>query len=208
AKNNSACLIADDHGVFRRGLATLVRDSLGIKVVLEAEDLAGALAQLSDARLVLALVDLRMPGVTGTQDIGRLREARPGLPVAVISGSDDRNDMLACLAAGVHGYILKSAEDDQIVEALKQIMGGQIYAPPALAEAPRKSSGGAQDAPSLTPRQKDVLELLVAGKTNKEIARQLDLSESTVKIHVAALFRALGVRNRVEAVKVAREQQR
>jgi DNA-binding NarL/FixJ family response regulator len=201
--NERACLIADDHSVSRRGLATLVGDSLGIPVVLEAEDLPGALALIDDERLVLAVVDLRMPGVSRPEDIGQIRRLRPELPLAVISGSDDRDNMLACLAVGVHGYILKSAEDDEIIAALKQIMGGQIYAPSTLAESALRTNGETLSKPSLTPRQQDVLGLLVAGKTNKEIARELDLSESTVKIHVAALFRALGVRNRVEAVKMA-----
>lgn len=198
-----ACLIADDHSVSRRGLAALVGDSLSIPVVLEAEDLTGALAQIGDERLVLAVIDLRMPGVSAPEDIGQIRRLRPDLPLAVISGSDDRNNMLACLAVGVHGYILKSAEDGEIVAALKQIMAGQIYAPSTLAESAPRSSEEAPTKPSLTPRQQDVFGLLIAGKTNKEIARELDLSESTVKIHVAALFRALGVRNRVEAVKMA-----
>jgi len=208
SQNHRACLIADDHGVFRRGLATLVRDSLDISLILEAEDMPGALGYMSDDRLVLAVIDLRMPGVSGPNDIGQIREVRPDLPLAVVSGSDDRNDMLACLAAGVHGYILKSAEDNEIVEALNQIMGGQIYAPPELAESSSSSREESVPKATLTPRQRDVLDLMVGGKTNKEIARELDLSESTVKIHVAALFRALGVRNRVEAVKAAAELQR
>lgn len=203
-QNSRACLIADDHSVFRRGLATLVGDALDIFVVLEAEDMSGALSHMPDERLVLAIVDLRMPGVSGPNDIGQIRDKRPDLPLAVVSGSDNRNDMLACLAAGVHGYILKSAEDEEIIEALNQIMGGQIYAPPELADS-SSSSRSEEIAPkvTLTPRQQDVLALMAGGKTNKEIARELDLSESTVKIHVAALFRALGVRNRVEAVKAA-----
>ena len=201
--NERACLIADDHSVSRRGLATLVSDSLSIPFVLEAEDLAGALALIDDERLVLAVVDLMMPGVSGPEDIGQIRRLRPELPLAVISGSHDRNNMLACLAAGVHGYILKSAEDEEIVAALRQIMGGQIYAPSTLAEPAMGMNNEKPTQPRLTPRQQDVLGLLVAGKTNKEIALQLDLSESTVKIHVAALFRALGVRNRVEATKIA-----
>lgn len=204
-KANSACLIADDHASFRRGLAVLVRDLLKIPEIVEAEDFEGALEQISDERLVLAIVDLRMPGVTGAQDIGRLRTIRPELPLAVMSASEDRDDMLGCLAAGVHGYVLKNAEDDEVVSALTQIMNGQIYAPPELAAARPASAETDGGGPALTPRQTDVLELLVAGKTNKEIARDLDLSESTVKIHVAALFRALGVRNRVEVVEAARK---
>src|SRR5690606_8281318 len=98
---------------------------------------------------------------------------------------------------GVHGYILKSAEDGEIVEALNQIIGGQIYAPPELAESSASAREDSAAKATLTPRQRDVLDLMVGGKTNKEIARALELSESTVKIHVAALFRALGVRNRV-----------
>lgn len=200
---NAACLIADDHSLSRRGLGLLIKDALDIPTILESEDLPGALALITDERLVLAVIDLRMPGVNSAEDIGQIRKLRPDLPLAVISGSDDRNDMLSCLAAGVHGYIVKSDDDTQIVEALSQIMAGQIYAPPALAE----SDGPNDDEPAavtLTPRQKDVLELLVKAMTNKEIARELDLSESTVKIHMAALFRALGVRNRIEAVNAAR----
>ncbi len=205
AKSNSnvACLIADDHAVSRRGVATLISHALNIPIVLEAEDLAGAMTHVVDERLVLAIVDLKMPGMTGPGDIAQIRQARPDLPLAVMSGSDDRNDMLTCLAAGVHGYILKSADEDEIVAALKQIMSGQIYVPPALAESKSRSPEKPAPPPTLTPRQHDVLDLLKQGKTNKEIARELDLSESTVKIHIAGLFRALGVRNRVEAAKMA-----
>lgn len=206
-QTRKACLIADDHGVFRRGLATLITDALDISEVLEADDMPGVLGHMSNDRLVLAIIDLRMPGVTCPNDLGQVRELRPDLPLAVVSGSDDRNDMLACLAAGVHGYILKSAEDEEIVEALNQIMAGQIYAPPELAEPSSSSREEASPKATLTPRQQDVLNLMIGGKTNKEIARELDLSESTVKIHVAALFRALGVRNRVEAVKAAADLQ-
>ncbi|MEZ5826886.1 MAG: response regulator transcription factor [Hyphomicrobiales bacterium] len=151
-----ACLIADDHSVSRRGLATLVGDSLSIPVVLEAEDLAGALAQIGDERLILAVVDLRMPGVSAPEDIGQIRRLRPELPLAVISGSDDRNNMLACLAVGVHGYILKSAEDSEITSPLssRSWLGKSTRRPTLARSAPRNEEAPAK--PGLTPRQQDV----------------------------------------------------
>lgn len=203
--SKSACLIADDHGVVRRGLADLVKHKLGFGKILEAENFDEALAHIEDESLALALIDLGMPGLSEPKEMARIRNIRPDLPVAVISGSDDRQDMLECLAAGVHGYLVKNLEDEELIVALTQIMSGQIYAPPELAETHSKVGTDTGKRPKLTPRQKDVLDLLLEGRTNKEIARDLDLSESTIKIHVAALFRALGVRNRVEAVKVAKE---
>jgi DNA-binding NarL/FixJ family response regulator len=159
----------------------------------------------ADHEVDLAVVDLAMPGMKGAASIRELRHAYPHLRCVVMSGSEQRQDVLDALAAGAIGYIPKSLAPEAMVAAIQQVLGGGIYAPTLLLTEPTET-----DEPSstvdpnvmamLTPRQYDVLRLLGKGQANKEIARALDISEGTVKIHLAAIFRVLDVRNRTEAV--------
>lgn len=200
-------VIADDHGMYRMGLSFTLKDRLGFDGVEEAASLDEALAKLGDAGdIALALFDLSMPGMQSAASLAAVRECYPDLPIAVVSGSENRADVLAALAAGVNGFVPKGLRDDDLVAALETILSGAIYVPSSLAQAggaTEPAAPAAIDLARLTPRQRDVLGLLVEGRSNKEIARALDLGHGTVKIHLAAVFRHLGVSNRAAAAAVA-----
>jgi len=211
-------LLADDHALFRQGIRHLLADSLKGAHVIEADGFDTALEALQkNGGAALIVMDLRMPGMAGGQSLRALREAYPQSKLVVLSASESRNDILEALGAGVHGYIPKTALPEDISAAIKYILDGGVYVPPLLSKsgedpllhageakpAAASSSGSQLDLARFTPRQRDVLRLLAAGKSNKEIARELDLAEGTVKIHLAAVFRALNARNRTEAVVLA-----
>lgn len=198
-------LIADDHELFRSGMKQLLVDVLRAKDVREADSMDRALEILTNEGAGdLVLVDWRMPGMSGAESLAALRDGFPEAKVAVISAWEERADILAALGAGVHGYIPKSLPSAQIAAALKGILDGQIFVPPAIGK--RESVGGESsgsfklDQDKLTLRQRDVLQELLKGQASKEIARTLDIAEGTVKIHLAAIYRALGVRTRAEAI--------
>jgi DNA-binding NarL/FixJ family response regulator len=204
-------LIADDHEVFRFGLAQVLRRSTGVKNVLEAETFQEAWKQLQDPDLTLAIFDLGMPGIKGPHDLMRVRQRYPDIRVVVLTASESRADILAALQAGVHGFIIKSERTDALIGRLRYVASGEIYVPPVLAETQRDgeretspASDGDAGEQALSERQKDVLRGLVKGLSNKEIARELGLSEGTVKMHIAALFRALGASNRAHAAALGK----
>jgi DNA-binding NarL/FixJ family response regulator len=210
-------LIADDHGLYRAGLALLLKDRLGVDQVIEVATLDEALELLANHPGVdLALFDLSMPGMAGLESLGALKSIYPGTHVAVISGSEDRDNVLKAVATGLSGYVPKSLSDEAIAKALEMMLGGNIFVPPFMiaSAAPKPPpqpveaslSSAAGPAPmrvpvrleALTPRQRDVLKSILQGRTNKEIARELDIAEGTVKIHLAALFAQFGAHNRTE----------
>lgn len=198
-------LIADDHELFRSGMKQLLVDALHAGDVREAETMDQALEILTnEGGGDLVLVDWRMPGMSGAESLAALRDGFPEAKVAVISAWEERADILAALGAGVHGYIPKSLPSAQIATALQGILDGRIYVPAAMGKrdgGPEAGAGSAKlDQDKLTLRQKDVLAELLKGQASKEIARTLDIAEGTVKIHLAAIYRALGVRTRAEAI--------
>jgi len=209
-----AVLVADDHSLYRTGLGFLLKDRLGFSTVVEAATFDAALDRLSELeRIGLALFDLAMPGISGPESLGVVKETYPEVRVAIVSGSEERNDVLRAVATGLGGYVPKSLQDDEIVAALRDILDGRIYVPrfmtssgsqagarmpaPEVVEKPGGPSGGAVTKP-ISPRQRDVLDCVRRGLSNKEIARELDIAEGTVKIHLAALFSYFGARNRTE----------
>jgi DNA-binding NarL/FixJ family response regulator len=204
-------LIADDHAVYRMGLIELLRRRLKVRRFHEAECLAEVLAVLEGTDATLAVIDLRMPGVSGPKDIARLRRLRPATRIVVLSSSDAREDILDALSAGVHGYIVKSQPSDDLIDKLRYVLSGEIYVPPILSQLPLPSAHGQGPAngvqlpqADLSERQRQVLRGLVEGKSNKEIALALNVAEGTVKIHLAALFRALGANNRAHAAALGK----
>jgi DNA-binding NarL/FixJ family response regulator len=206
-------LTADDDEFFRIALRSILTRQLGVQEVIETGSFDEALEKLTDRRDVfLALFDLQMPGLESAMSLRVVRDNFPNIRVAVVSSSQQRHDIIAALHAGVHGYMPKSLGPADLARALGLVLQGTIFVPSSLAEL----TPGPEDAidtrtlnpsndrgaPLLTPRQQQVLHLLVEGRSNKEIARSLELGEGTVKIHMAALFRNLGVANRAAAAVV------
>lgn len=200
-------LLADDHALFREGFGLLLKQLEADLRVTEACGFDGALAcAQAEPDLDIALLDLNMPGMNGVEGIARFREQISDVPVVVISASEDAADIRQMLDAGAAGYIPKSSSSQVMLSALRLVLAGGVYVPvdilrdmDAQAEPLRKHRHGVQ----LTERQLDVLRLIIQGKPNKIIARELQLSEGTVKIHLASIYRALNVSNRTEAAMVA-----
>ena len=204
-----SALVADDDEFFRAALSAILTKQIGFAKVIEAASLDEALEQLgTQEEISAAFFDLSMPGMRSPANLKAVRECFPSTWVAVVSSSKRRHDILLALEAGVHGYVPKSLGTKGLTAALRTILGGEIYIPPSLADLssnsekptdqllPGGASANSESAAGLTPRQRDTLALLVQGKSNKEIARTLNLSEGTVKVHIAALFRNLGVHKR------------
>ncbi len=204
-------LILDEHFISRTGLRILISAKVPHAEVIEASSLIQALSQIQEA-LDLVLLGLELSSFGQLNTLKAAREASPATRFAIISAADTRAAILASLAAGFHGFISKYQSDADILAAITDILSGRIYVPLSLTEAEDRDALdgrlGAEevpmlttevDLPKLTKRQREVLSLLAGGKSNKEIARVLDIAEATTKIHTAALLRALGVRNRTEA---------
>jgi DNA-binding NarL/FixJ family response regulator len=199
-------LIADDHPLVRDALARTVSRVRPEAQLLQAASHDETLALLTSERPPLALVDLHMPGMDGTLALRRLRLASPTTTLLVVSGDDDPVVMRAALAAGAAGFVPKSEPPERLEQALALVLAGGTYLPPqALADFRNGAAPARPDPGALTPRQTDVLHGLMRGLPNKLIARELGLTEGTVKIHIAAILRALQARNRTEAVVVARD---
>jgi DNA-binding NarL/FixJ family response regulator len=224
--NDMRILIADDHRLIVEGVK-LKLGELGpnteFVIAMDMAELREAIHSPEASSLALALVDLAMPGVQGSEHLAEVIEHLPHVPVIVLSGSEDAVLMKSLLAMGVQGFIPKAYSPDVMLSAVRLVLSGGVYVPPLLlqervdgAVATAASNSSAAPQPSsfdsleerlrklLTERQLDVLRLLSQGKPNKLIARDLGISEGTVKIHLAAIFRALNVRNRVEAVVASR----
>ncbi len=199
-------LIADDHELFRSGLRQLLDDVFAVDDIREAETLDQAIELLTNEGAGdLILVDLNMPRMSGPEALAALRDGFPNAKIVVVSAWDGRAEIIAALSAGVHGYIPKSMNANEIAAAIRAVLDGQIFVPSALgrrdmSEPPRMQMAQANSGEKLTTRQKEVLNELLKGRASKEIARSLDIAEGTVKIHLAAIYRALGVRTRAEAI--------
>jgi DNA-binding NarL/FixJ family response regulator len=198
-------LVADDHELFRDAIKRLVSDSWPGVALDEAGDLDGALDKLAaDGDVDLVLVDLKMPGLNGPESLAALREGYPEAKIIVVSGSESKDDILAALGAGVHGFIPKTLPSKAIRAAIESVLGGGVFVPSQVTERPAPQGAGKAkapgDQPRLTARQGEVLDSLATGASNKEIARKLGLTEGTVKIHLAAIYRVIGVKSRGEAI--------
>jgi DNA-binding NarL/FixJ family response regulator len=202
-------LVADDDEYFRLAVTALLRGPLGFSDVIETGSLDEALEKLTAATPVvaLALFDLFMPGMDGPTTLGAVRDCHPAVRIAVVSSSRSRQDILAALDVGVHGFIPKGCGPAELVRALEIIVNDDIFVPSFVADVSgiiraKPSSQGEISGSlpsSMSRRQQDVLALLVKGYSNKKIANDLSLGEGTVKIHVATLLRKLGVSNRTGA---------
>jgi len=213
AGNRKLALISDDDEFFRLALSRVLSTRLGFSEVVETDNFDDAVEQLSGRNdIEIALFDLNMPGMNNWQNLRTVRVSYPTVRVAVVSGSQLQKDILMALEIGLHGYISKGLGISELANALQSICGGAIYVPPFL---PDLSIAEGNSAPpqdllphqqpdsslltDFTLRQREILKLLVDGKSNKAMARALDLSEGTIKFHLSAVFRVLGASNRVEA---------
>ena len=195
--------IADDHPLMRAALVAALRSLAPRVEFVEASNLAEALALLGHSPPPdLLLMDLHMPGARGAEGVRAARRMAPHIPLAIVSAEDDPTEMRALLAEGIAGFIPKTDSPAVIASAVRLILAGGVYVPPALVTAAASGPIGA-DAFGLTERQMDVVRLLARGLSNKVIARELGVSEGTVKVHLLAVFRALDVRNRTAAVLAA-----
>jgi len=199
-------LLADDHPLFRAALMAAVRRAAPEAEALEAASLAAALAALDspDADVSLVLLDLKMADCEGFAGLLALRSRHPATAVAVVSGSEDVETMRKALAFGAAGFIPKSAGLEEMSEALRAILAGDGWAPACAADL---AFEGGDDMPariaSLTPAQLRILIGLQKGRLNKQIAFEMGVTEATVKAHMTAIFRKLGVLNRTQAVIAA-----
>lgn len=200
-------LLADDHPLMREGVRQVLAQLEPAVEIVDAHDYPSLFAQTAaHADLDLALVDLNMPGLVGMQGITQFRHRFPDIPLVVLSASESPHDIRNALEAGALGYIPKAATTATMLDALRQVLAGDIYVPDCLAGDTATGSPAtpadfsAADLDGLTARQREVARLLGHGFTNKAIGSMLGMTENTVKVHVTAIFRALGVSNRTEAV--------
>lgn len=201
-------IVADDHPMVREALAQTVALYRADVVVHAAADLDSLLGQALRVVPDLAVVDLNMPGMNGLAGLRELRARQPTLPFIVVSGQTDPGTALAVLDSGAAGFVPKTATAELLLHALRVVQSGQVYLPPhevvTLQVQGNAGLNAARAAQALTPRQRDVLGLLMRGAPNREIATRLSLTEGTVKLHIAAILRTLRARNRTEAVVRAR----
>jgi two-component system nitrate/nitrite response regulator NarL len=228
-----ALLLVDDHTLFRRGLKALLEQDDRFTVTAEAGDVGEALRCLQRGQPDVILLDNHLPGVRGVDAIPALKEAAPEARVLMLTVSENENDLAAALQAGADGYLLKTVESDQLCETIVKVMDGEsvispemmtklvavfrsrpsaaplsapVAAPvsaPVPLEVPRETASGAD---LLSPREREILLLIARGDSNKLIARELDIAETTVKIHVQHILRKLGLSSRVQAAVFATSQ--
>jgi DNA-binding NarL/FixJ family response regulator len=195
-------LVVDDHPLILDALAQLLPQLDPVIEVLGACDPDEAVRILDDEPdVALILLDLALPGARGLDFLSDLKLDYPGIPIVVLSATHDSATVMAALAAGAHGFIPKSADTTELQNAVQQVLAGGVYLTADAMPMPEGDGVHIQSgALGLTARQTDVLKLLVQGKPNKLICRDLKLSEGTVKVHVSAILKALRVHSRTEAI--------
>lgn len=230
--NTIQLLVVDDHSLFRRGLTTLLAQDGRFHVACEAGDIGEALRCVERHRPDLILLDNHLPGVRGVDAIPALRKAAPGTRILMLTVSENEADMVAALKAGADGYLLKTVESENLCDAIVKVLNGESVVSPEMttklvsalrahppaekADAPagidQQGNSRPVEAPpspvsnelsQLSAREREILTLIAKGDSNKGIARQLDIAETTVKIHVQHILRKLNLTSRVQAAVFA-----
>ncbi|WP_018232004.1 response regulator [Thioalkalivibrio thiocyanodenitrificans] len=209
---NRRVLLIDDHALFREGLQELLKRR-GIETVGAVGDGEAGIRLAGELQPDVILLDMRMPGMNGLEVLRRLRQSGLAMPVVMLTTSTEEQDLVECLRNGAQGYLLKEMEPGDLVNALEDIMLGKTVVAPHLAQLLARvvqGQTGSEHEPNpfdvLTPRETEILGLLAEGQSNKVIARNLGISDGTVKLHVKAILRKLGVHSRVEAAVLAVQQ--
>lgn len=205
-------LIVDDHTLFRSGIKSLLQRHDDFDVVDEAGDGLEGIKRAKSLRPDVVLLDLHMPGISGREAVRLIVEEVPGVNVLMLTVSEDAEDLLETLRAGASGYLLKNIETETLIDAVRRTARGESVVSPQMTakliqgvrSQPRTVAAVAEKE-KLSPREREILGCLARGESNKEIARALDLAESTVKIHVQNIFKKLNLSSRVQAAVYAVE---
>jgi DNA-binding NarL/FixJ family response regulator len=192
-------LVVEDHNVVRQGLVALLNVTEGLEVVGEAADGAEAIAQFRKHQPDITLIDLRLPKLGGVDAITAIRKETPHARFIVLTTYDGDEDIYRALKAGAKAYLLKGMTSEELMTAIRAVHAGKSHIPQAIAERLAERMG----VEELTPREYDVLEQIVQGRSNKEIGSELDISEATVKTHINSLLAKLGVTDRTQAATAA-----
>ena len=206
-------LLADDHPVYREGLAALLASVDGLEVVGTAEDGLAAVALATELQPDVVVMDVQMPGLDGIEATRRLTAASPHIGVVVLTMAEEDATLFSAMQAGARGYLLKGANQAEITRAVTAVARGEAIFGPAIARriadffagAPAAASAAEQAFPQLTAREREILELVAAGRSNSQIASSLFLSPKTVRNNVSNIFAKLHVADRAEAIVRARE---
>jgi two-component system NarL family response regulator len=198
-KETIRVLVVEDHHVVRQGLVALLNVVDGLEVVGEAADGVEAIAQFRKHLPNITLIDLRMPRLSGVEVIERIRMETPQARFIVLTTYDGDEDIYRALQAGARAYLLKGMTSEELISTIRTVHAGGSHIPQVIAQKLAERMGTEE----LTPREFDVLEQIVGGKSNKEIAAELEISEATVKTHINSLLGKLGVTDRTQAATAA-----
>ncbi len=211
-ETNIRVLLIDDHTLFRSGIKALLQRQPGFEVVGEAGDALEGVKRAKILQPDVVLLDIHMPGITGRVAVSLVADEAPQARILMPTVSEDVEDLLQALRAGAHGYLLKNIETDFLVNAIRSAVDGDSVMSPQMTSKLMKSVRAPQEIPvavadkeRLSPREREILGFLARGASNKEIARSLDLAESTVKIHVQNILKKLNLLSRVQAAVYAVE---
>ena len=199
ATTKASVLLVDDHALLRTGVANIINQEPDLRVVAEAGNGLQAIDAYQRHRPDVTLLDLRMPIMEGVEAVRRIRDLDPNARIVILTTYDTDDEISRALKAGAKAYVLKDISADGLVKCIRDVLAGKTYLAPAAAAKLAEGVTRVQ----LTPREMATLKLVADGKANKEIASALDISERTVKTHLAHLFEKLGATSRTEAVKVA-----